>query len=47
MGQRLEGEDVMSDKNDFGLMEIIVKFGSPIAIALIKTIAEKVFSSLF
>ena len=34
----------MSDKKDFGLLEIIVKFGSPIIIALLKTLMERVFS---
>lgn len=37
----------MSEKKDFGLLEVVVKFGSPIVIALMKTIAEKFFSSWF
>ena len=30
----------MSEKKDFGLLEVVIKFGSPIVIALLKTIAE-------
>ena len=37
----------MSEKKDFGLLEVFVKFGSPIVIALLKTIGEKFFSSWF
>ena len=41
------GEIFMSDKKDFGLWETVFKFGSPIVLALLKTLAEKVFSSFF
>ena len=37
----------MSEKKDFGLLEVFVKLRSPIVIALLKTIAEKFFSSWF
>lgn len=37
----------MSDKKDFGLWETVFKFGSPILLALLKTLAEKIFFSLF
>lgn len=43
----MEENFFMSDKKDFGLWETVVKFGSPILLALLKTVAEKVFSSIF
>lgn len=43
----MEENFFMSDKKDFGLWETVFKFGSPIILALLKTLAEKVFSSFF
>lgn len=37
----------MKTNDDMGIWEIAVKFGGPILVAIMKTVAEKVFSSIF
>ena len=37
----------MQTGDDMGIWEIAVKFGGPILVAILKTVAEKVFSSIF
>lgn len=37
----------MKTDDDMSIWEIAVKFGGPILIAILKTVAEKVFSSIF
>ena len=36
----------MKTDDDMGIWEIAVKFGGPILVAILKTVAEKVFSSI-
>lgn len=37
----------MKTDDGMGIWEIAVKFGGPILVAILKTVAEKVFSSIF
>ena len=37
----------MKTGDDMSIWEIAVKFGGPILVAILKTVAEKVFSSIF